>query len=101
MSRSSAADPAKTLSAARIRLCGPLSVEADGREIALRGRQARLLVAFLAWNRHRAVARDELIALLWPDEAPGEPDEVLSALLSKLRSTLGRDALHGRRELSL
>jgi DNA-binding SARP family transcriptional activator/tetratricopeptide (TPR) repeat protein len=101
MSRSSAADPAETLSSARIRLCGPLAVEAAGREIALRGRQARLIVAFLAWNRRRAVGRDELIALLWPGEAPGEPDEVLSALLSKLRSALGPGALQGRRELAL
>jgi DNA-binding SARP family transcriptional activator/tetratricopeptide (TPR) repeat protein len=84
-----------------VRLCGPLVLEADGREIALRGRQARLVVAFLTWNRHRAVGRDELIELLWPTEPPGEPDEVLSALLSKLRRALGPGALEGRRELTL
>ena len=101
MSRSSAAHPAETLSSARVRLCGPLTLEAGGREIALRGRQARLVVAFLTWNRQRPIARDELIELLWPRDAPAEPDEVLSALLSKLRRALGPGALEGRRELSL
>jgi DNA-binding SARP family transcriptional activator len=101
LSRSSAAHPAETLSSARVRLCGPLALEAGGREIALRGRQARLVVAFMTWNRQRAIARDELIELLWPRETPAEPDEVLSALLSKLRRALGPGALEGRRELSL
>ena len=101
MSRSSAAHPAETLSSARVRLCGPLSLEAGGREIALRGRQARVIVAFLTWNRQRPVGRDELIELLWPRDAPAEPDEVLNALLSKLRRALGPGALEGRRELAL
>ena len=101
MSRSSAAHPAETLSSARVHLCGPLTLEAGGREIALRGRQARLIVAFLTWNRQRAIGRDELIELLWPRDAPAEPDEVLSALLSKLRRALGPGALEGRRELTL
>ena len=101
MSRSSAAHPAETLSSARVHLCGPLTLEAGGREIALRGRQARLIVAFLTWNRQRAIGRDELIELLWPRDAPAEPDEVLNALLSKLRRALGPGALEGRRELAL
>jgi DNA-binding SARP family transcriptional activator/tetratricopeptide (TPR) repeat protein len=101
LSRSSAAHPAETLSSARVRLCGPLMLEAGGREIALRGRQARLIVAFLTWNRQRPTGRDELIELLWPRDTPAEPDEVLSALLSKLRRALGPGALEGRRELTL
>ncbi|HEX5616838.1 MAG TPA: BTAD domain-containing putative transcriptional regulator, partial [Solirubrobacteraceae bacterium] len=101
MSRSSAAHPAETLSSARVRLCGPLTLEANGREITLRGRQARLIVGYLTWNRQRPIGRDELIELLWPAEAPAEPDEVLSALLSKLRRALGPGALEGRRELTL
>ncbi|HWM09057.1 MAG TPA: BTAD domain-containing putative transcriptional regulator [Solirubrobacteraceae bacterium] len=101
MSRSSGADPAETLSPVTIRLCGRLVYEAGGREIDLRGRQARLVVAYLAWNRQRPVARDELIGLLWPDAAPANPDDVLSALLSKVRSALGPGALEGRRELAL
>ena len=98
MTGSSATDPAETLS---IRLCGRMAVEIGGREIELRGRQARLVVAYLAWNRVRPVSRDELIELLWPREAPASPDDVLTALLSKIRSALGPGTLEGRRELAL
>jgi DNA-binding SARP family transcriptional activator/tetratricopeptide (TPR) repeat protein len=98
MTGSSAADPAETLS---IRLCGRMTVDVGGRELALRGRQARLIVAYLAWNRRRPVSRDELIELLWPDAAPASPDDVLTALLSKLRAALGPGRLEGRRELAL
>jgi len=101
MTESSAHDLAETLSPSRIRLCGRLEVEIAGREVVLRGRQPRLLVAYLAWNRRRPVARDELIALLWPGQPPADPDEVLNAVLSKLRSALGPGALAGRRELAL
>ena len=102
MTRSSAADPAETLPPASIRLCGRMSVELHGREVDLRGRQGRLVVAYLAWNRRRAVARDELIGLLWPGEdAPASPDDVLTALLSRVRSALGPGTLEGRRELTL
>src|SRR5918992_1282454 len=89
MTGSSAADPAETLSTVSIRLCGRMTVEISGREIGLRGRQARLVVAYLAWNRARPVSRDELVELLWPREAPASPDDVLTALLSKLRAALG------------
>src|SRR5688572_14934692 len=101
MTGSSAPDLAETLSPARIRLCGRMAVEIAGREVVLRGRQARLLVAYLAWNRRRPVARDELLELLWPDRPPADPDEVLNAVLSKLRSALGPGTLAGRRELAL
>jgi DNA-binding SARP family transcriptional activator/tetratricopeptide (TPR) repeat protein len=98
MTVSSAADPAETLS---IRLCGRMTVEIGGREVVLRGRQARLIVAYLAVHRQRPVSRDELIELLWPAEAPASPDDVLTALLSKLRAALGPGILDGRRELML
>lgn len=101
MSGSSAADPAETLSDVSIRLCGRMAVEIGGREIGLRGRQARLVVAYLAWNRERATSRDELVELLWPREAPANPDDVLSALLSKVRAALSPGMLAGRRELAL
>ena len=49
-----------------VRLCGPLRVELEGREVVPPGRQGRLLFACLVVNRRRGVARDELIELLWP-----------------------------------
>jgi DNA-binding SARP family transcriptional activator/tetratricopeptide (TPR) repeat protein len=87
----------------RIQLCGRLSVEIDGAEIAgqLRGRQVRLLVAYLVLNRSRPVDREELIGALWPRRSPQSEDAALRTLLSRLRSALGSDALAGRDELTL
>ena len=81
MTGSSAPHPAKTLSGVSIRLCGRMAVEIGGRE--------------------RPVARDELIDLLWPRDAPASPDDVLTALLSKIRAALGPGTLESRRELTL
>ena len=57
----------------RIDICGPLTVtvrgEPRGREIR---RQGRLVLAFLALERPRAVGRDELAQAVWGEEArPG------------------------------
>ena len=70
-------------------------------ERRLPGRQGPLMFAVLVHNRGRAVARGELIAALWPDEAPADPDQALNALVSKVRQAVGRDTLAGRRELTL
>ena len=88
---------------ARIRLCGRLEVELGGERVERRlpGRQGPLVLALLVVNRTRPVARDELMAALWPGEPPADPDEALSALLSKVRKAIGKDTLTGRRELVL
>ena len=67
----------------------------------LPGRQGPLVVALLACNRARPVAREELIGALWPGRPPADPEEALSAVLSKVRHVLGKDVLQGRRELTL
>jgi predicted ATPase/DNA-binding SARP family transcriptional activator len=86
-----------------IRLCGGFDVTLGGRCITsqLPGRQGRLLLAYMACNRRRAVTRDELIELLWPIDPPAHPEDVLSALVSKLRRGLGAGMLRGRRELTV
>jgi DNA-binding SARP family transcriptional activator len=86
-----------------ITLCGRLEVRLHGRNLttALPGRQGRLVFAYLACNRGRAVSRDELIDMLWPSGPPASPEDVLGALLSKLRRVLGPGALEGRREVVL
>ena len=85
------------MAATRIQLCGRLVARIDGRRVdeALPGRQGRLAFAFLAVNRHRPVARDELEATLWAE--PGSSDR-LSPLLSKLRTLV---PLEGRGDVRL
>ncbi|MDQ6605142.1 MAG: AAA family ATPase [Actinomycetota bacterium] len=87
----------------RVQLCGRLSVEIDGAQLAgrLRGRQVPLLLAYLMLNRSRHVGREELIGALWPDQAPVSQDGALRTLLSRLRSALGSETLLGRDELIL
>jgi DNA-binding SARP family transcriptional activator len=87
----------------RIQLCGKLAVELDGRRIENRlpGPQGRLLFAYLATNRLRPIARDDMIEALWPGKAPGAADASLSALLSKLRRALGAERLEGRTTVQL
>ena len=84
-------------------MCGRLSVEVGGVQLAerLRGRQVRLLLAYLLLNRARHVGREELIGALWPERAPVSQDAALRTLLSRLRSALGASALTGREHLIL
>jgi DNA-binding SARP family transcriptional activator len=89
--------------ATRIRLCGRFEIELAGVRVEKRlpGRQAPLVVAFLVLNRARPVTRDELIAALWTQAPPADPDAVLRPLLSRVRQALGADVLTGRGELAL
>jgi DNA-binding SARP family transcriptional activator len=86
-----------------IRLCGPLAVEIGGRRIEsqLPSRQGRLAFAYLVLHRHRQVDRDELAEALWPGRDPATAEAGLNPLLSKLRRTLGADAIDGRSLLRL
>ena len=86
-----------------IRLCGPLVVKLDGRDVerALPSRQGRLVFAYLVLHRERQVSRDELIEALWPATGPDAPDALLTSLLSRLRRALPAGTLAGRSLLSL
>src|SRR5829696_7773425 len=88
---------------ARIALCGPLRVELGGRRVEeqLPGRQGRLVLAYLVDNRSRPVSRDELVELLWPEDAPASPETSLRPLLTRLRRAVGDDRLVGRAQLGL
>lgn len=87
----------------RIQLCGQFVLELDGRRIdaKLPSRQGRLLFAYLALNRERAVSRDQLVDALWPYAMPAAAPSALTVLLSKLRTALGTQMLSGRSELRL
>jgi SARP family transcriptional regulator, regulator of embCAB operon len=70
----------------KVQLCGRLAVVVDGERVEERlpGRQGRLLFAYLALNRRRTLARDELVEAVWPEGRDGG----LAPLLSKLRKVV-------------
>ena len=77
----------------RVYVTGEVQVEHGEtllREAGLLGRQGRLVFVYLALERERAVDGDELAELLWPDRLPPSSALALSAIISKLRSALGR-----------
>ena len=89
---------------ARVHLCGRLQVEWDGERLEdeLRGRQGRLLFAFLTLHRERPVRRDELVEALWSEAGPPPGgDALLRPPLSRLRTALGPGRLEGRAELAV
>lgn len=87
----------------RIQVCGKLALEVDGArlEASLPGRQGRLLLIYLAVCRHEPKSRSDLVNALWPGGAPGAADTAVNALLSKLRSVLGSDAIGARGPVQL
>lgn len=87
----------------RIQLCGRLKADVNGKHVtpALRGRQGRVLLAYLVLNRGRSVSREELIAAIWPETPPINPSASLRTQLSHLRKALGSQALAGRDTVEL
>jgi len=87
----------------RIRLCGPLGMEIDGRDVtaALPAGQARTLLAYLLAHGGGPVNRCELIDVLWPDRPPREPLAALRPILSRLRRALAPAEIEGRERLRL
>lgn len=94
---------AVTLPAARIQLCGPITVELEGRRLEARlpGRQGRLLFVYLVLGRARVLSRDELAGAVWPEQAPTGAGANLRVVLSRLRAALGPDVVAGRGDLRL
>lgn len=57
-------------------------------EEALGGRQARLLLARLAWERDSPVRREALAETLWPEGPPSSWTTALATVVSAIRSAL-------------
>jgi predicted ATPase/DNA-binding SARP family transcriptional activator len=95
--------PPAEVGTTRIQLCGRLKADVEGRHVTpqLRGRQGRVLLAYLVMNRGRPVSRSELIAAIWPETPPADPAAALRTQLSRLRSAMGSEALAGRDAVEL
>src|SRR3954451_2248597 len=82
-----------------VRVCGGVDVQVDGRvlpEVLIGGRQGRLVLAYLVCERARAVRREELADLLWPDRLPDSWTASLSAVISRLRRLFSEAGLDGQ-----
>ena len=76
----------------RIYLTGRVNVEVDGevlvKDTQFRGKQSRLLFAYLVLERTRPVSKEELATILWPQDMSPAWEGALSALTSRLRAVL-------------
>ena len=74
---------------------------ADGRDLALSTRKDRLLLAFLALNAGRPLARDRLAGLLWGDRGETQARDSLRQSLAAIRQAfrlVSLDPIHAERE---
>jgi SARP family transcriptional regulator, regulator of embCAB operon len=85
----------------RLWICGEVIAELGGKRIVIPSGQLRTLVAALAFDRHDAHPREQLIDVLWPFDPPANADGNLSALISRLRKLIGDAAIVGRSEIRL
>src|ERR1700748_2649922 len=88
---------------AHIHLCGHLRLTMRGvaQELGLRGRQGRLLFAFLVLRRGRPVPRDALVEALWGEDGLPPSDGALAPVLSRLRKPIEPATVQGRDSLTL
>lgn len=86
-----------------IRLTGELAVyrggnvREPGTPVPLGSRKARRLLALLAASRGRGVSAAAAVTELWGDRSPRRPEDNVAVLVSRLRSSLGADAVRGGR----
>lgn len=87
----------------RVQLCGPFAFIVAGRAVhsTLPGRQARLLLAYLAAHRDRPIGRTQLLDALWPDGGGDSAAATLSVVLSKVRALIAPAEICGRGTLQL
>ena len=71
---------------------GPLAVQRDGRDVRIGSGKQRLVLGALA-VAGRALARDELIDVLWREESPATAIGTLQSHVSRLRAQIGSEAL--------
>jgi DNA-binding SARP family transcriptional activator/Tfp pilus assembly protein PilF len=75
-----------------IRLLGPLTVQLNGKPVALPARKTRALLAYLARREGVDIARTTLVGLLWGERDEAQARASLRQSLSELRGALGEAA---------
>ncbi|MBV8979597.1 MAG: AAA family ATPase [Acidimicrobiia bacterium] len=104
---SSATDPpaagtATILGQARVELTDEVRIVGpEGAQVTdLGGRQVRLVLALLATEHRRPVAREELAEAIWPGRLPSSWEGALRGLVSKVRSVLTQAGFDGEAMVS-
>ena len=78
------------------RILGPLEVACGSDVIALGGAKQRALLACLLLHPNEVVSSDSLLDNLWGDAAPASARKIVQLYVSRLRKSLGDDALTTR-----
>lgn len=86
-------DRARYLAGVDIRILGPIEVIAAGEAVPLGGSRERALLALFALAPGQPISTDRLIDSLWGEDLPANPANALQALVSRLRRTIGADAV--------
>src|SRR5215472_9610038 len=76
-----------------LRLLGPLSLAIDGRELHQLPRKADALLALLALQPGRPIARETVADFLWTDRGPAQARHSLRQTLVVLRRHMGNDVI--------
>ena len=76
----------------RIRLLGSVTIEIDGRPVALASKKARALLGYLALREGAEISRGVLTGLLWGERSESQARGSLRQTLSELRAALAGSA---------
>lgn len=77
-----------------VRLQPVWEVVLDGTPIEIRGKKAKALITFLAFDRDGPKRRDKIALMLWPDKSQKNALASLRQALSDIRRAMGADAAH-------
>ncbi len=82
-------------SALSMALLGATTLRCQGRDVALRSRKARAVLAYLVLSESRKETRERLVGLLWSETAEDKARASLRQVLHELRETLEAAGCHG------
>jgi TolB-like protein len=85
--------PGIALPKSELRLLGPLSLAVDGHEMHQLPRKADALLALLALQPGRPIAREAVADFLWTDRGPEQARHSLRQTLLVLRRSVGNDMI--------